>query len=82
MEATNEEELKKLDERLADGENRKQVGDFGCVESSSELPGDKIRFLFLRHVSRLHEMNLETILTSPKARTQKDTRARITYGHH
>ena len=36
MEAANEEELKKLDEHGRSREDRRRVGDFGCVESSSE----------------------------------------------
>jgi hypothetical protein len=44
--------------------------------------GDKVRFLFLHHFARLHERNLGTILTIPKARTRKDTRTRVTHRHH
>ena len=86
MEAANEEELKKLDERLAEAEK---------IEGESEISdalkaranyltriGDKVRFLFLHHFPRLHEMNLGTILTSSKARTRKDTRARVAHRHH
>jgi 26S proteasome regulatory subunit N7 len=86
MEAANEEELKKLDERLAEAEK---------IEGESEISdalkaranyltriGDKVRFLFLHHFPRLHEMNLGTIPTSPKARTRKDTRARVAHRHH
>jgi 26S proteasome regulatory subunit N7 len=86
MEAANEEELKKLDERLAEAEK---------IEGESEISdalkaranyltriGDEVRFLFLYFFTRLHEMNLGTILTSPKARTRKDTRARVMHRHH
>ena len=86
MEAANEEELKKLDERLAEAEK---------IEGESEISdalkaranyltriGDKVCFLFLRYFTRLHEMNLGAILTSPKARTRKDTRTRVAHRHH
>jgi 26S proteasome regulatory subunit N7 len=62
MEAANEEELKKLDERLAEAEKIE-----GESETSDALKaranyltgiGDKVRFLFLHHFPRLHEMNL------------------------
>ena len=71
MEAANEEELKELDEMLAEAEK---------IEGESKISdalkaranyltriGDKVCFLFLHHFPRLHEMNLRTILTSPKS---------------
>jgi len=86
MEGANEENLKKLDERLAEAEK---------IEGESEISdalkarvnyltgiGDKVCFLFLRDFSRLQEMNLGTIFTSTKAHTRKDTRAWVTYRHH
>jgi len=83
MGPANEEEPKKLDEQLAEGEK---------LEGESKIPntlkaranyqtriGDKVRFLFLHHFPLLHEMKLRAILTSPKARTRKDTWARVAH---
>jgi len=86
MEAANEEELKRLDGRLAEAEK---------VEGESEISdalkarvnyltriGDKVHFLFLHFFTRLQEMNLGTILTSPKTRTRKNTWAQVTHRHY
>ena len=86
MKAANEEELKKPDERLAEVEkieNESEISDALKARANSLTKiGDKVRFLFLHHFPRLHGMNLGTILTSPKAGTRKDTRARVTHRHH
>ena len=81
MEVANE--LKKLDEQLAEAEK---------IEGESEISdtlkaranyltkiGDKVCFLFLHHFPLLHETKLRAILTSPKARTRKDTWARVAH---
>jgi len=83
MEAANEEELKKLDEQLAEAEKIEGESDISdALKARANYLtriGDKVRFLFPHYFMRLHEINLGTILTSPKARTRKDTRARVTY---
>jgi hypothetical protein len=86
MKAANEEELKKLDERLAEVEkieNESEISDALKARTNYLTRiGDKVHFLSLYFFTRLHKMNLGTILTSPKARTRKDTRARGTHRHH
>ena len=78
MEAANEEELKKLDEWLAEAEK---------IDSESEISGalkaranyltrigDKVCFLFLRDFARSHEMNLGAILKAQKLALEKTPR--------
>ena len=79
MEAWNEEELKKLDEQLAEAE--KIEGEFEISDAFKGRAnyltriGDKVHLRFLNDFARLHEMNVGTILSSPKACTRKDTRS-------
>jgi hypothetical protein len=86
VEAAKEEELKKLDEWLAEAE--KTEGEPEILNAPKARVnyltriGDKVHFLLLHDFTRLHEMGLGAIPTSPKARSRKDSWARVTYRCH
>jgi len=86
MEAANEEELKKLDEPLAeaqkiDGESEILDALKGRVNYLTGI-GDKVHFRFLNDFARLHGINVGTIFTSSKARTREGTWAQLMNRHH